>query len=151
MLVWEIKNIKGKRKLTQVHHWQIVLNVEIPGYTTSWKYFVSFPPNFLKINKWNYLSSGKWCPAVKLTLKLHSKEVHLSIGVKWASNSVIYLANGLTKIVHIWGRNLDQVHEPSEAPRKLLRCHVDLFTVLLSVCLCALAFFVHPGHLSDFY
>lgn len=149
--MWELKNIKGKRKLTQVHHWQIVLNVEIPGCTTSWKYCVSFPPDFLKINKWNYLSSGKCCHVVKLTLKLHSEEVHLRIGVKQASNSVIYLANCLTKNVHIWQRNLDQVHEPSEAPQKLLWCHIDLFTVLLSVCLMCTCIFVHPGNLSDFY
>lgn len=39
-----------------------------------------------------------------------------------------------------WEESWSKYWKPSKAPQKLLRCSVDLFTVLLSVCLHALAF-----------
>lgn len=40
-----------------------------------------------------------------------------------------------------WEESWGKCMKHSEAPQKLLWCHVNLFTVLLSICLCAFAFF----------
>jgi len=43
--------------------------------------------------------------------------------------------------MHIfWEESWSKYMKPSKTPEKMLQCHVHVFTVLLSVCLHALAF-----------